>query len=130
MRRSKGHWQRGEQYLDQFMGAFALSSESLDRGTGFALHEGQQLVGFYLFADSDPAWLDYFFIDAPYIGKGFGKMLWDHAVETAKKLELIEFRIWSDTGAEEFYHRMGAYTSDKKLSLSTNILAPVLTYKL
>jgi GNAT superfamily N-acetyltransferase len=42
------------------------------------------------------------------MGRGFGRALFQRAVEEAKSLGLPEFEIEADPNAEAFYRRMGA----------------------
>jgi GNAT superfamily N-acetyltransferase len=43
-----------------------------------------------------------------YIGKGYGKTLWNHAFEECKKLGVKEFTIITSPDARGFYLGLGA----------------------
>jgi len=49
-------------------------------------------------------------VDSGLTRLGLGRLLWNHAVETARQLGLRELTIDSDSNAEGFYQRMGAVT--------------------
>jgi predicted N-acetyltransferase YhbS len=48
------------------------------------------------------------FLDVDQIGRGLGRVLWDHAVRTARGLGASHFVIGSDPNAAPFYEAMGA----------------------
>ncbi len=47
-------------------------------------------------ADENPPVLDYFFLKTDVIGQGYGRKLWDHCVEQARKKGWKEFTFWAD----------------------------------
>jgi GNAT superfamily N-acetyltransferase len=52
--------------------------------------------------------LNHLYIEPLAIGEGFGKRLWQHACETARRLGFERMAIPADPFAESFYLRMGA----------------------
>lgn len=52
--------------------------------------------------------LDKMFLDVDEIGRGLGRVLWEHAVHTARELGVSEFIIGADPNAAPFYKSMGA----------------------
>lgn len=48
------------------------------------------------------------FVDPGVIGKGVGRLLFQHAVATARNLGFTQFTIDADPNAEPFYEAMGA----------------------
>lgn len=52
--------------------------------------------------------LEYFFINSDYIGKGYRKLLWNHAIENTKSLNIKELEIVTSPEAINFYIKMGA----------------------
>ncbi|MFG2341013.1 GNAT family N-acetyltransferase [Streptomyces yangpuensis] len=70
--------------------------------------DGKRL-GFYAFTEEgDGLLLDKLFVDADEIGKGYGRLLWEHAVQTARELGRSEFIVASDPNAAPFYAAMDA----------------------
>jgi hypothetical protein len=74
--------------------------------------------------DSNPVELHDLFIEPRRIGKGYGKKLWDYAVNLARSLEFSRLVLTADPNAEPFYAcqravRIGEKTSpvgsDRKL---------------
>jgi len=52
--------------------------------------------------------LEYLFIEPRYIGKGYGRLLWDHLAENCKSFGIKEFKLVTSPQAKEFYIKMGA----------------------
>jgi GNAT superfamily N-acetyltransferase len=48
------------------------------------------------------------YVDAPYIRKGYGTQLWNHAVGLARKQGYREILFRAELKAHNFYRRMGA----------------------
>ena len=75
----------------------------------FVLEKDEQMIGFYGLEDhEDYIEMRYLFLDTAYIGKGYGKKLWLHAVKEAKKTKFDRMRILSDPNSGDFYTAMGA----------------------
>lgn len=83
--------------------------EYIEAETVFIAEENGGVVGFYGLQDhEDFIDMRYLFLDTDYIGKGYGKALWLHSLEEAKKTAFERMRILSDPGAVGFYSAMGA----------------------
>ena len=52
--------------------------------------------------------LDKLFVEHDRIGTGCGKLLWRHALETARALGATAIEFAADPNAAAFYHAMGA----------------------
>ena len=67
-------------------------------------------VGFYALLPARDAWeLDHFWIRPAFMGRGFGRVLFTHAVTRLKSLmPAAPLDIESDPNAESFYLHMGA----------------------
>jgi GNAT superfamily N-acetyltransferase len=119
-RRSKGYWGYDAAFMDAFMGRFSVKPSSISDDVYVVMHLGQELVGFYGFAVLDTIILDYFFIDPPFIGKGYGRQMWAHVLKTASNHNWDQFTLWSDPGADDFYVKMGC----EKIGEKPSPLAP------
>src|SRR5690606_18771652 len=86
--RSTMHWGYEPEFLEWEPEAIAVTPEFLENAlASFALEEHGTLVGYYtITGTAEHAHLDKLFVDAPYIGAGRGKLLWNHAIATAKWL--------------------------------------------
>lgn len=107
--RSKAHWSYDRAFLDACRAELTLTPEYMNSHPTFVLDEGRP-VGFYsLHGDPPQAELSFMFVAPAAIGKGYGSLLWRHAVQTAEKLGFQELVVDSDPHAEGFYLRMGSH---------------------
>jgi GNAT superfamily N-acetyltransferase len=107
--RSSTHWGYPPGFFDWAPGASEIPADYVRDNPVYALEEDGRVVGFYGFTkEGDDLLLDKLFVDIGRIGTGRGKVLWRHAVETARALGYGEFIIGSDPNAASFYRAMGA----------------------
>ena len=108
-----------------------ITEELIALGTVFILFEDDNIIGFYSFVKDakQVAWLEHFFIHPNFIGKLYGKKMWDLCLVTANELGLKDFLIWADKHAEGFYLRQGCIKIDEKLStVVPGLFHPILKY--
>ena len=108
--RSASHWDYPDGYFD-WAGDARRIRESYVRDNPVLVlvdQDGRKL-GFYSFTEGDEdLLLDRMFLDVDQIGTGLGRVLWQHAVQTARDLGASEFVIGADPNAASFYEAMGA----------------------
>ena len=108
--RSATHWGYPEGYFDWAGDARDIPESYVRDNTVYVLvdPDGRRL-GFYGFTEEgDDLLLDKMFVDLDEIGRGLGRVLWEHAVETARDLGVRDFVIGADPNAAPFYEAMGA----------------------
>lgn len=106
---SKAHWGYEPDFLEACRAELSLSVEYILNSPVFVLEKETQILGFYGLREIDGAVeLAYLFINPSVINRGYGKRLWNHAVETATRLGHQRLLIESDPYAEKFYETMGA----------------------
>jgi GNAT superfamily N-acetyltransferase len=108
--RSKAHWDYDAEFLEACRAELTIVPEYVASHTIFVLEEKGKLLGFYSLerqADENVE-LVHLFVEPDAIGKGYGKLLWTHAVEKSRQLGFHEMIIQSDPFAEAFYLAMGA----------------------
>ncbi len=108
--RSTMHWGYEPEFLDWEPQAIAVTPELLEKAlANYALEENGVVTGYYTLTGTvEHAHLDKLFVDAPYIGTGRGKLLWQHATATAKWLRVKKLDFYADPNAAPFYRAMGA----------------------
>ena len=107
--RSKSHWGYPADFLEACRAQLTLSVDYIAASPVFVLEEGGRIVGFYgLRKHECDVEMLYLFVEPSAINRGYGKRLWEHAVETATKLGFRKILIESDPYAEAFYRAMGA----------------------
>ncbi|MBO8156821.1 MAG: GNAT family N-acetyltransferase [Bacillaceae bacterium] len=104
--RSKAYWGYGNDFLEKCRYSLTITPQIIVSQLIF-VYDDYQIKGFYGI-NTDDLELTYFFIEPSYIGKGIGKQLFQHALNTAKQLGLPHLVIHSDPYAESFYQKMGA----------------------
>lgn len=107
--KSESYWGYSSDFMDRFKEIYLITEEFILNNPTYILKNGEIIIGFYgILLNHDEVSLEYLFIEPTYIGKGYGKMLWDHALEEFKKLGIREFTIITSPDAREFYLRLGA----------------------
>ncbi len=108
--RSIMHWGYEPEFLDWEPEMIAVTPEFLEYAlASYALDEDGVVTGYYIFTGRPPEpQLDKLFVDAPVIGTGRGKLLWTHAMATAKSLGATRVTFYADPNADPFYRAMGA----------------------
>jgi streptomycin 6-kinase len=133
MRLSKAHWGYDDPFLDAFMEKFRIQEEYLNKHGITIFLENHEGIGFFSFIHHDDQLLelDLFFLHPDYIGKGFGRQLWQAACEEARNFHVTGFTLWSDPNAETFYVKMGCKKIGvKKSPFMPNRYPPIMHYDL
>lgn len=131
--RSKGHWGYDAEFLRDCRIDLTLTPEFVASCPVFVLEEQGSLAGFYsLSAESaEEVELLHLFVEPQAIGRGFGKLLFKHAVETARRLGYQRLLIGSDPFALKFYEAMGARRVGEVASIvRPGRMLPLLHYSL
>ncbi|WP_251142170.1 GNAT family N-acetyltransferase, partial [Streptomyces sp. McG2] len=107
--RSSTHWEYPPGYFDWVGDALAIPESYVRDNPVHVLEEDGGIRGFYGLTEKDGGLvLDKLFVDADAIGEGYGRLLWQHAVRTARASGHEELIIGSDPNAAPFYAAMGA----------------------
>jgi predicted N-acetyltransferase YhbS len=107
--------QRRWGYSDEFMGwepeAISVTADHISGAITHVLEDDGQLLGFYVLRWEPPELtLLRLMVSPESFGSGCGRILWDHAVKTARSLGATAIKFQADPNAEPFYRRMGAET--------------------
>lgn len=102
-------------YSDEFMAwepeAITVSPKHIESGMTYVLEENGRMLGFYVLTVKErDIELSRLMVDSASTGNGFGRTLWDHAVQTARERGYRKLTLDADPNAEAFYLRMGAET--------------------
>jgi len=130
IRASKSFWDYPKEYLEAAFPLLQISEEHLKDQSYWGLMNENEFIGIFSFSESlDDVLLDHFWISPEYIGKGQGRILWNHAALLAMERGYMEFKIFSDPPAEPFYLKMGARKIGEKPSrISSGPVFPILRY--
>lgn len=130
--RSKGHWGYDAEFLNDCRADIAVSPAYIASSTVFLAEEDGRVVGFYsLSAEGGDVELMHLFVEPSCIGRGFGKLLFTHSCETARRLGYVRLIIGSDPYALRFYEAMGAVRVGEVASpIRKGRFLPLLHYSL
>ncbi|HSI98862.1 MAG TPA: GNAT family N-acetyltransferase, partial [Patescibacteria group bacterium] len=105
---SMGHWDRGPAYLAEAAELMSLDAGDLERDEAFVVTIGPEIVGFSRVSLSGPsAEIEELHVRPGWIGKGFGRALFEHAAQAAAQRGAVVLRWSTDPYALGFYERMG-----------------------
>lgn len=130
--RSKAHWGYDAEFLRDCRIDLTLTPEYIASSSVFVLEERGSVAGFYsLSGEGADVELMHLFVEPLAIGRGYGKLLFKHAVETARRFKFERMLIGSDPNALEFYEAMGARRVGEVASIMRpGRMLPLLHYAL
>jgi len=131
--RSEAYWGYDLDFMEKFKVVYQITEDFLNRSETYIIEDNGNAVGFYsLLVKDKVASLEYLYIDAQSIGKGYGKKLWNHLVNiTCKNLEVKEFTFVANPGAKDFYLKLGAiYLGEAESKLKKGFMLPKFVYKI
>jgi len=107
---AKRYWGYPEHWIDLWKPQLTFDAEYFQANESWAADIDGKPVAFYTLLDKKGiAWLDNLFVMPEYIGKGIGRMLFQHGVELARLRGFQIFQLEADPNAAGFYKRMGMY---------------------
>lgn len=107
---SKAYWGYDQAFMDACRAELTVMEEHIREKLYVVAEMEGEITGFYsLVIEGKEAELSNLFISPASIGKGIGKALWTHMINTAQRHQLVRVIIHSDPHAEEFYRKMGAH---------------------
>lgn len=106
----KRHWGYPESWLEAWRAELTISEGYIEQNVVCcAEDEAREVVGFYaLQSDGTVVRLEHLWLAPRLIGRGAGRLLFDHAARTAVGRGATELLIESDPNAAGFYLHMGA----------------------
>jgi GNAT superfamily N-acetyltransferase len=128
---AKRHWGYPDELMQLWSADLTITPTFLDENPTYAVAGPMGLMGFYaLSRDENDAELEHMWVDPPHMGAGIGRLLFEHAVCTARSLGAATLRIASDPHAEGFYVRMGAGRVGEVPSTPAGRVLPLLIFDL
>ena len=132
--RSKSHWGYDAEFLADAATELQFQpSKFLPDFHVYLLESDDGMVRFYdlIPMDEEHIELHDLFIEPKHIGKGYGRQLWDYAVNLARELGFRALVLTADPNAEPFYQRQGAVrTGEKVSSVRPDRNLPLMEYRL
>ncbi|WP_432662988.1 GNAT family N-acetyltransferase [Wukongibacter baidiensis] len=107
--RSEAYWGYDSTFIENFKSLYRVTEDWIDNTLTFVIEEDKDIIGFYsLLLDEKKTSLEYLYIEPKNIGKGYGKLLWEHMVKSCKEQDIDEIVLVTSPQAKEFYTKMGA----------------------
>jgi GNAT superfamily N-acetyltransferase len=105
---AKRYWGYPEIWIESWRGALTIPPEFIRDNEVYVLREHSQTIGFHgLVVNNSQMILEHLWLLPNYIGKGFGRALFQHAVTRARTLGSATMQAEADPNAAGFYERMG-----------------------
>ena len=118
--RSKAHWGYSPGFLEACRAELSYGEEQLlsEQMRFFVLESARRIVGFYALVRRSGIEfeLDALFVEPAFIGKGFGRLLIEHAKSVALTMGGTKLIIQGDPNAERFYVAIGGVLTGSKES--------------
>ena len=106
---AKSHWGYPERWIQHWEESLTIIPEFVRDNEVYAAVSGGEPVAFYaLTGKGRKMELDHLWVSPGWIGKGIGRVLFEHAIQRAASLGAEVVEIEADPNAEGFYRRMGA----------------------
>jgi N-acetylglutamate synthase-like GNAT family acetyltransferase len=111
--RSKSHWPYPEDYLEKSKELLEISPHYIDAHEVIVAEEDDKIIGFYAM---EREFVEHFWIDPGYIGKGYGTEMFGNLMTQAREMNLGYLYLYSEPFAIGFYEKMGWGRYGKKPS--------------
>ncbi|MFC8224397.1 GNAT family N-acetyltransferase [Streptomyces sp. NPDC057287] len=107
--RSKAHWGYDRAFLEGCRDELAVRPGDTAGGRAVVAEEDGRVLGFTTLAGEPPEGaLAMMFVEPDTIGRGVGRLLFEHTTARARRLGFEALTIDADPNAEPFYRAMGA----------------------
>ena len=130
--RSKAYWGYDHAFLESARQDLEFhASKFLPDFHVYILEAEEEPLGYcsLICVDNNTVELHDLFIEPHYIRKGYGKQLWNYAVNLARSLGFSRLVLTADPNAEPFYTRQGAVRIGEKTSpVGSDRRLPVMEY--
>ena len=106
--RSKRYWGYDETFMARVRESMTLTADDVERDEVWVLEtEAGDLLGFHRVIPGEPAVLEDLWVEPDAIGRGAGRMLFEHARQVARDASASALELDADPNAIGFYERMG-----------------------
>lgn len=106
---AKRYWNYPEHWIQAWLPVLTISPEYISRNETWLATLSDAPVAYYSLKQEDnELWLDNLWVLPDHMGKGIGKILFNHALERSRERGASTLNIEADPNAEAFYAHMGA----------------------
>jgi len=105
---SKAYWGYPTELMERFAKVISMTPDYVREHEVWVVEEAGEIVGFYgLIHYGEVCELDHLWLLPPYIGKGLGRQLFEHALQRARVAGALRMEWQAEPNAIGFYKRMG-----------------------
>ena len=106
---SKRYWGYPEEWIELWSDQLTFAKDDIASSETWCAVLEHKIVGVYaLELDEREAEIDGFWVLPGFMGKGVGRRLFEHLIETARRRGAGKIRIEADPHAADFYQKLGA----------------------
>lgn len=106
---SESYWGHDKNMMDIFKKEYSLTQEYLKNNKVFNMILDENIIGFYAFnMTQEIPELEYFYLKPEYIGKGYGRILWNEVIKFCKNNNIETFVFVAGSEVKNYYLKMGA----------------------
>lgn len=130
-RRSKQHWGYPEEWMRIWAEELEIRPEFIKKEVVVKAVAGAEIIGFYALqphAEYDATDLAHFWLLPENIGKGYGRLMFEHMLRKARQAGAERLIVESDPYASGFYEKMGGRKVGERQSSIAGRKLPVYTF--
>lgn len=119
-----------ESYMSIFKDKYNINKEFIKNNPSYCMIEDDNIIGFFGLQNNEPAYeLEFFYINSDYLGKGYGKIMFQLLIEQFKALNIREINLVTSPESIEFYTKLGAVKiGETKSLIDCNRIIPKLKF--
>jgi GNAT superfamily N-acetyltransferase len=102
--RSKAHWPFDPERLKRYRPQLEVHADDIRAGGVFVAVDEDRVIGFYALSPNSER-LYFLFVEPAFIGRGIGKLLWRHALATARGRGWTSITLYADRFAAAAFYR-------------------------
>lgn len=120
-----------EEFMEIYKIIYSVTPEIISENITCLLEDDGEIIGFYLVEqEAYLGILEYFYIKPKYMGKGYGKTMWNHMIDICEGLGILELEFVTSPQSKDFYINMGSMVIKEVTSEVDNRIIPKLRYKI
>ncbi|WP_040192942.1 GNAT family N-acetyltransferase [Clostridium culturomicium] len=114
---SEAYWGYDEEFMEIYKIIYNVTSEIISENLAYVLEDEGDIIGFYVvIQEAYLGEVEYFYIKPRYMGKGYGRIMWEHMIDLCESFGILEIELVTSPQAKEFYINMGAVVVSEVLS--------------
>jgi len=119
-----------ENYMCIFKDKYNVNKEFIENSYSFCMVQDEEILGFLGLQENEATFeLEFFYIKTDYIGKGYGKIMFQLLIEECKALNIKELNLVTSPESMNFYTKLGAVKiGEVKSLIDCNRIIPKLKF--